>query len=344
MRSSHGKATRSFRKESKDMDDNKALILNIQRLSTEDGPGLRTTVFFKGCNLRCVWCHNPESLSSEKQIEWYAARCMGCGLCVTACPTHSIRREEAGFVINRETCIACESCVKRCPTLAMEVQGTQWNLEELVYEVLKDKNYFGVDGGITASGGECLLQGKFITAFFKRLRAKGIHTALDTAGLVRQDVFAKVLPYTSLVLLDLKIFERQRHQKYTSVDNEVILKNARYIAEYCALHPDTKLWIRTPVIPHITDTEQNILYIGKFITEYLQPVVERWELLAFNNLCKDKYERLDMDWQLNDIALIKQEKMEELYEVALKSGVDPEKVIWTGAMKTETEAPREAEI
>ena len=323
------------------MDDNKALILNIQSLSTEDGPGLRTTVFFKGCNLRCVWCHNPESLSAKKQIEWYASRCMGCGLCVKACPTHSISAEETGLSINRETCIVCENCVKQCPTLAMEVQGTEWTLDDLVYEVLKDRNYFGTEGGITASGGECLLQEKFVAAFFKRLREEGIHTALDTAGLVRQDVFERVLPHTNLVLLDLKIYERRRHQKYTNVDNETILKNARYIAEYCAKHPETKLWIRTPIIPHITDSEDNILYIGKFIAEYLQPVVERWELLAFNNLCKDKYDRLDMDWQLKDIALIKQEKMEALYEVARSSGVEPEKVLWTGAMKTEAESPQE---
>ena len=319
------------------MDDNKALLLNIQRLSTEDGPGLRTTVFFKGCNLRCAWCHNPESLSHKKQIEWYASRCMGCGLCIEACPTDSIQLTEAGISVNRATCVACESCVKKCPTIAMEVQGTEWKLEDLVYEVLKDRNYFGTEGGITASGGECLLQAGFVTKFFRRLQEEGIHTALDTAGMVRQEVFEGILPYTNLVLLDLKIYERRKHQKYTHVDNETILKNARYIAEYCALHPETKLWIRTPVIPHITDSDENILYIGKFIAEYLQPVVERWELLAFNNLCKDKYERLDMDWQLNDIALIKKEKMERLYEVALSSGVNPETVMWTGAMKTEEE-------
>lgn len=317
------------------MDDNKALILNTQRLSTEDGPGLRTTVFFKGCNLRCAWCHNPESLSARKQIEWYASRCMGCGLCIKACPTHSISASENGISINRETCIACESCVKQCPTLAMEVQGTEWALDDLVYEVLKDRNYFGKEGGITASGGECLLQWRFVKSFFQQLQKEGIHTALDTAGLVRQEVLREVLPHTNLVLLDLKIFEQCKHQKYTQVDNETILKNARYIAEYCEKHPNTKLWIRTPVIPNITDSEDNILYIGKFIAEYLQTAVERWEMLAFNNLCKDKYDRLDMEWELSDIALIKKEKMERLYEVACSSGCDPEKILWTGAMKTE---------
>lgn len=314
-----------------------ALVLNIQRLSTEDGPGLRTTVFFKGCNLHCSWCHNPESISACKQIEWRKVRCMGCGLCLLNCKNKALLLTKDGISIDRKACVACEACVRACPTLALETKGTEWALDDLVYEVLKDRNYFEGKGGITASGGECLLQGQFLKSFFRKLRAEGIHTALDTAGLVSKEELNAILPHTNLVLYDLKLFDLNLHKKYTGAGNTTILNNARYIAEYCNTNQNTELWIRTPIIPGITDSEDNIYYIGRFIAEYLHGAESKWELLAFNNLCEDKYDRLDMDWKLKDKSLVSKEKMQRLCEVAKGSGVRPEVVVWTGSTKLETE-------
>lgn len=316
------------------MNSRKAMILDIQRFSTEDGPGLRTTVFFKQCNLRCIWCQNPESLSGDKQIEWNSIRCIGCGLCVKACQNNAIKFTGEGVQIDRLICKHCEDCVKACPTMALIVKGIEWELNDLVYEVLKDRNYFGPDGGITISGGESLLQIDFVAEFLSELKREGIHTAVDTAGLVSQDVLERVLPNTDLVLFDLKIFDQKLHKKYTGSSNTLILKNVQYIAEYCRMH-NTDLWIRTPVIPGITDSKENISHIGKFIREYLEPVVSRWELLTFNNLCRDKYERLNMDWKLKDAELLNKEKIEFLHTIALESGVRPEIVKWTGVTNME---------
>lgn len=313
-----------------------ALVLDIQRLSTEDGPGLRTTVFLKGCNLRCVWCHNPESISGKQEVEWFHARCMGCGQCVHVCPQHAVKADGQGITIDRKKCKACGVCVQRCPTLAMEMKGRAWDAESLAAEVLKDRNYFGTDGGVTASGGECLLHGEFVTEFFRILKEENIHTALDTAGMTDQSTLEAVLKYTDLVLLDLKVFERDMHQKYTGVDNAKIFQNASFIAEYCSRHPQKKLWVRTPVIPGYTDTDNNIHFIGKYIAEYMQPYVQRWELLAFNNLCKDKYDRLDKKWELEKQALLRKGRMERLMRVALESGVDEKIVRWSGATKEES--------
>lgn len=319
-------------------ENSKATILNIQRLSTEDGPGLRTTVFFKGCNLRCAWCHNPESLKMQKQIEWHKIRCMGCGLCRTACPQSNIGFDENGIQMDREKCLACESCVDACPMLALEVKGKDWTLDSLVYEVLKDRNYFGKHGGVTVSGGECLLQADFVMEFLKRLQQEGIHTAVDTAGCVKQEILHEVLPYTDLVLYDIKLYDENLHKKYTGVGNRLILKNARYVADYSKKHGGRpEIWIRTPIIPGITDMPGNIEYIGKYIAEYLEPNISRWELLAFNNLCQDKYDRLDMEWALEKAELLEEAKMNQLKEVALKSGVRPDVIKWTGATKLEEE-------
>lgn len=313
----------------------KALIIDIQRLSTEDGPGIRTTVFFKGCNLRCAWYHNPESLSFKKQIEWYADRCMGCRLCAAACTRQGLNLDENGMQINRERCIACGTCVRECPAGAMAVKGEDWNVDSLVYEVLKDRAYFAAEGGITASGGEALMQADFVAAFFEKLKAQGVHTTLDTAALVDWSIFEKVLPHTDLVLLDLKLFDAEQHKRFTGVDNARILENATRLAQYIARHGSPALWVRTPIIPGATNSHENIAAIGRFIRGHLGGVEQRWELCAFNNLCRDKYTRLDMEWDFAETALMSKSQMEALHKVACGSRGDPSRVFWTGSTLVE---------
>jgi pyruvate formate lyase activating enzyme len=248
-------------------------ILNIQRMSTEDGPGLRTTLFAKGCPLRCAWCHNPESLSHAFQIEWLAERCIGCKTCVAVCPENALTMTDEGLVIDRERCSLCLLCAKECPTMAIETKGEDQTVDALFNELIKDRAYFGQDGGVTLSGGEILSQAEDAAALLKRLREAGIHTAVDTSGLCTQETLDKVLPYVDLVLYDLKLFDRDAHKQWTGVENDIILGNFQYLLDKKRSLGFT-LWVRTPVIPGATDSDDNIQAIAKIVGNN----AERWEL------------------------------------------------------------------
>jgi pyruvate formate lyase activating enzyme len=326
----------------KNSHDAKALILEIQRMSTEDGPGIRTTVFFKGCGLRCDWCHNPESISSKMQIQWIGSRCIGCGTCVDSCQNGALAITDKGMQRKTDRCEMCARCTDVCPSTAMERIGKEWRLPDLVHEVLKDKAYYDTsEGGVTVSGGDPLLQYLFVKDFLKRLLSKGIHTAIDTCGLCNREVLAAVLPYTDMVLYDLKLADLENHRRYTGVSNERILANLAYVREYMQSHiRPSRIWVRTPIIPGATATAENIDGIGRLIHRILGSRVNRWELCAFNNLCRDKYLRLDMDWKFRDCQPMTKEAMEEFADIARNSGVDPEVVHWSGATKTTDDADK----
>jgi len=312
-------------------------ILEIIRMSTEDGPGIRTTVFFKGCSLNCSWCHNPESISFKPQIQWLATSCIGCGICVNTCDKLALEKTEKGIIINRSLCTGCGLCTEECPTTAMELLGRKWNVHDLADELVKDRAYFEPSGGgVTLSGGEAALQNDFCLALLKELKSRGIQTALDTCGQVTQTVLASLLPYVDILLYDIKEIETERHKEHTGVGNEKILANAIFAANYKKTHlyPKT-LWIRTPVIPDATDTAENIREIGDFINAKLQGAVDKWELCAFNNLCRDKYKRLGIDWSFKDTELPEKSQMEELNIIA-KSRVAPSIVCWSGSTRLET--------
>jgi len=191
----------------------KGTILEIIRMSTEDGPGLRTTVFFKGCPLHCQWCHNPESISVKPQIQWMQTICIGCGTCVNTCPVKALKQTEKGIVINRSLCNGCGLCTEECPATAMELLGKKWNVQDLACELVKDHAYFEQSGGgVTLSGGEASLQNDFCLALLKELRSRGIQTALDTCGQVSQVVLAELLPYVDILLYDLKEIDSENHK------------------------------------------------------------------------------------------------------------------------------------
>lgn len=302
------------------------LILNYQRMSTEDGPGLRTTLFVKGCPLKCRWCHNPESIAVKPQVEWLEVRCIGCGTCIKECPNHVLKATENGIIIDRDTCVACGRCVEECPTGAIELKGKYVTVKEAFDELIKDEAYFGKDGGVTLSGGEITMQSKEAAELLKMLKERGIGTALDTCGLTTKENLDLLFPYVDVFLYDIKHIDAEKHKEFTGVSNEVILENFDYLAEKVK-GTDKRIWVRTPIIPGATDTDENIRGIAKFI----KGKYERWEMCAFNNLCRDKYERLYQDWFYKKTELMTAERMNELVAIAKEEGLT--EVYGTGATR-----------
>ena len=306
-----------------------ATVFNIQRFSTEDGPGIRTTVFFKGCPLSCVWCHNPEGISPRPQLLWYANRCIGVRDCLKACPENALDLTPKGMTIDRERCTACGLCEEACPAAALEVIGKPWSVEDLVQEVKKDEPFFrNSGGGITLGGGEPMFQAEFVAAFLRRCREDGLSTAMDTCGLAPWARYEEILPYVDLLLLDLKQMDPETHLKATGVKLEPILETARRLGEISGL----TLWIRTPVIPGFTDAEENVRAAARFIARHM-PNVRRYDLLGFNNLCIGQYDRLGMTFVLRDAQLMRRERMEALKAAAEEAGAP--NVHWSGAVRQE---------
>lgn len=298
-------------------------VLDIQRMSTEDGPGLRTTVFVKGCPLACTWCHNPESIEPRSHVEWKGVLCIGCGICATACPQHGITFDEAG-VHTADFCNACGNCTRECPTQALELKGVNYTVDDLYKVVIKDRAFWGKDGGLTLSGGEITLQWQDAVAMFQKCKEDGVHTALDTCGFCQREALEALLPCTDIFLYDLKLFDDAEHQKYTGQSNELIFDNFEWLVEACR-ETGTRIWVRTPIIPGATDTDENI----KNLAGVVRDRVERWELCAFNNLCLDKYDRLGKEWDFKGKGLIAKERMEELTAIAQANGSPV--AVWSGA-------------
>ena len=314
-----------------------ATILEIQRMSTEDGPGIRTTVFFKGCTLNCRWCHNPESISPRPQIHWLSNQCIGCKTCLGTCPEEALTFTADGIWIDRNRCTGCGLCADACPATALEQLGKSWKPDSLTAEVLKDRIYFEKSGGgVTLGGGEPTLQAPFAGELLKRLKRAGIHTALDTCGMCSTKALEELLPHTDLLLFDLKEIDPKKHREFTGASNQRILENLAHMHTWTQSHErPSQIWIRTPIIPGTTATDENIRGIGQFIAETLNGRVSRWELIAFNNLCKDKYIRLGVDWPYRNCELLSKLMMEKMAAVARNSGVDPAIVFWNGSTQLE---------
>lgn len=312
-------------------------ILRIQRMSTEDGPGIRSTVFFKGCPLNCIWCHNPESIDSRRQIHWEKVKCIGCRSCIVACPKDALTAGDSGISIDRSLCDACGDCARACPSTAMDIYGASVEAHDLVREALKDKAYMQQSsGGVTLSGGEPTLQPRFAAKALALLREAGVHTALDTCGLCSWETLEMMLPHVNLILYDLKEIDPEKHRKFTGASNRMILENAVRIALNIKDGGwPGELWMRTPLIPGLTATEENIMGIGSFIHDNLEEAVVRWELCAFNNFCTHKYEGLGIDWVLKNEPLIASEEAGMMAAAARRSGVHPEKILVSGPLRSD---------
>lgn len=251
-----------------------ASIFSIHKLSFVDGPGIRTAVFFKGCNLKCAWCHNPESQNPSKQRLVYKNRCKHCGKCVEVCP-YDLKR-----------CDFCGKCAMFCPNKAIEICGEEISVDALFSEISKDKVFYdNSGGGVTFSGGECMLQLDFLHDILKLCKEKGIHTAVDTAGNVPWESFKRIIPYTDLFLYDIKSMRSDVHRKYTGVGNELILSNLAKLLE-----SDACVWVRIPIIPSVNDSEEEMYSIKGFFEENGYP--ERTELLPYHKMGEHKYDSL----------------------------------------------------
>lgn len=244
-------------------------IFNMEHGSLVDGPGVRLTVFFKGCNLRCSWCHNPESQSMDRERMFYRQLCIGCGSC--RC--------------DKETCDFCGACALRCPVEAKKIVGEDVSAEDILTQILSDAPFYTNGGGVTFSGGECMLQPDFLLLLLKKCREQGIHTAVDTAGCVPWESFEKTAPYTDLFLYDIKLMDPDLHRQYTGVDNRRILSNLGRL-----LKSGAKVWVRIPVIPGVNDSVAQMEEIKAFLEQYPKP--QRIELLPYHAMGEGKYPAL----------------------------------------------------
>jgi len=309
------------------------LVFNIQQFSTEDGPGIRTTVFLKGCPLRCAWCHNPEGMSPGPDLVWFDVRCIGARECLTACPLAALELSAQGMAIDRARCDLCGRCAEACPAAALEVIGKRWSADALLHEVLKDRAFYETSGGgVTFSGGEPMMQRGFLQQVLPGCKDNGLHVALDTCGAFPWEAYQRMLPWVDLVLLDIKLMDGARHKAATGAGNEVILENARRLAA-----TGVPTWIRTPVIPGYTDDLDNLRAIGCFIRDEL-PNVERWDLLAYTNLGRPKYERLDLPYALGEAPLLPRAKMDICWQEAVRLVPVAR---WSGATKLAADGARE---
>ena len=296
------------------------LITDIQRFSLNDGPGIRTTVFFKGCNMRCEWCHNPETISHKKEIMFYANKCIGCGRCFDVCPAgvHSI--SDGTHIIDREKCTFCGKCVENCYAEALVFSATELTADEVMSEILQDKVYYSEsNGGVTLSGGEVTCQKEFALEIIKKCKENGIKTAIETNLFLPFKQTKELISAVDLIMFDIKLFDSEEHKKYTGVSNAQILENVKMLDEL-----GIPFIVRTPLIPDVTDSEENLSAIVKFIAPLKNLLY--YELLNFNPLGASKYQSLDSENKFANAKPFEKARIEKLadrlgnYNIKVKVG------------------------
>jgi pyruvate formate lyase activating enzyme len=279
----------------------KGIVLNIQHFSTNDGPGMRTTVFLKGCSLRCKWCCNPESIHFKPELAYDLNKCIGekeCGLCLKECPESAlyILPSDGKVRVNWDLCTNCAKCITACPPEALHMFGREMAVDEVLGEVEQDGQFYSESGGgLTLSGGECLLQPDFAAALLAGAHERGFTTAIETAGNVPWAFMEKVLPHVDTVLHDHKLTDPERHKKWTGVDNSRILANFKKAYE---TFPDKTFIARTPLMPGVNDDEEHIRSVLAFIRPHKNVV--NYELLPYHRFGENKYTFLGRVYELAD--------------------------------------------
>lgn len=290
-------------------------IFDVKRFAVHDGPGIRTTLFLKGCPLHCLWCHNPESISRQSQLVFTPMKCIGCLNCIKVCPQGAHQLIDGEHVIVRELCLACGTCAEGCYAGALELAGREVTVREMIEEVLRDRAFYETSGGgMTLSGGEPLFQYEFTRALLRSAKAEGLHTALDTTGLTSWERLEELLPYIDLILYDLKQMDRERHIALTGVPNEQILDNLRRVDA-----TGQPLWIRIPLIPGQNDDDANYHALGRFLSGLNH--VERIEILRYHRLAESKYESVGYDYSLLGLEPPTEEEAELRREILLEYGL-----------------------
>lgn len=292
------------------------VVTNIQRFSIHDGPGIRTTVFLKGCNLRCYWCHNPETLSPQPELQLFPERCIGCGECLKRCPqgAHVVVDGRRAFL--RERCVGCGTCAETCYAQALVLVGERKTVDEVVEEVLRDRPFYETSGGgVTLSGGEPLVQPEFARAILEACRAEGLHTAVETAANSPWERVERLLEVTDLVMLDIKLMDPARHRECTGASNERILANARRLGRQ-----RQPLIVRTPIVPGANDTPEDVAAIAEFVADL--PNLLYYELLPFHPMAAGKYDSLGLDYRARGLTAPPRAQLEALVEVARGFGIE----------------------
>ncbi len=285
----------------------KGKIFDIMRYAIHDGPGIRTTVFLKGCPLQCWWCHNPEGISSTNDLAYFNYKCIHCETCVNVCPVRAIRFETDKQIINRAACTLCGVCAEACPTGALRIIGRETTVKELIKEIEKDVIlYDSSGGGVTFSGGEPLFQPLFLKEALKECKNRKIHAALDTSGYASPKVFKSIAEHVDMFLYDLKVVDDVEHKKYTGVSNRLIIKNLKALMEKGR---GKDVIIRFPIIPSINDTVENV----KRLTTFVQQLkgVKEIDLLPFHDV-SEKYMRIGRKYLMQVYNAPSEEKLKQI--------------------------------
>lgn len=284
-------------------------VFDIQHSSYHDGPGIRTVVFLKGCNLRCFWCQNPESQNRKRELMCYPGLCIGCRRCEAVCleGCHEFQGEEHIFL--RDSCIRCGSCVENCYAGALVMAGRMMEEEDILIEILQEEEIFKISGGgVTLSGGEPLLQPEACRKLLIKMKAEGINTLIETAGNVPWENFEKVLSYTDHFFYDVKVLDSQKHERCCGVSNECILDNLIRLSE-----KTDQVTVRIPVIPGVNDHAEEIQALTEFVTEKTK--VQDIVLIPFHRLGKGKYDALDREYSAAHMESLSENEMEELRNI-----------------------------